>query len=130
VLNFGSCGNRQSRIHHRASAAAATAAPEHGGVTELRYTKRGAQGRRIIPIVRICAETIEVLHGQARIVEGVLQQGIREGTVAKINTRKASFAITDLTRGIAIQRVLGWSKTRLHEEVDFLFNLIWKGIGK
>src|SRR5215472_104292 len=44
---------------------------------------------------------------QARIVERVLQDGIKEGSVQDINTKKTSFAITDLTRGIVIQRALG-----------------------
>jgi hypothetical protein len=67
---------------------------------------------------------------QARIVENVLQDGIKEGSVQNINTKKAAFAVTDLTRGIAIQRVLGWSRTRLNDEVEFIFSLLWKGIGK
>lgn len=76
------------------------------------------------------ADCEDLYFEQSRIIEGILQQGIREGTMRKMNTKKASFAITDLTRGIAIQRILGWSKTRLNEEVEFMFNLILKGVGK
>jgi len=65
---------------------------------------------------------------QAKVIEKVLQEGVREGSVRKLNLRKTAFAIADLTRGIAIQRVLGWSKTRLADEIDFIFGLLWKGI--
>ena len=65
---------------------------------------------------------------QAKVIEKVLQEGVREGSIRKLNLRKTAFAIADLTRGIAIQRVLGWSKTRLADEIDFIFGLLWKGI--
>jgi AcrR family transcriptional regulator len=67
---------------------------------------------------------------QARIIEGVLQDGIKEGIVQKLNTRKTAFAVADLTKGIVIQRILGWSKTRLSDEIEFTFTLLWKGIAK
>lgn len=67
---------------------------------------------------------------QARIIEKVLQDGIKEGALQHINTKKAAFAVTDLTRGIAIQRLLGWSRTRLSDEVEFIFSIVWKGISK
>ncbi len=81
-------------------------------------------------VERTMAECKDLYFEQARIVEGVLRDGIREGSVHELNTRKAAFAIIDLTRGIAIQRLLGASKTRLNDEVEFLFSLLWKGIGK
>jgi TetR/AcrR family transcriptional regulator, fatty acid metabolism regulator protein len=67
---------------------------------------------------------------QAQIIGNVLKDGITEGVIQKLDTRKTAFAIADLTRGITIQRMLGWSKTRLKDEIDFMFNLLWKGIAK
>jgi hypothetical protein len=43
---------------------------------------------------------------------------------------KTAFAISDLTRGIATQRLLGMSKTRLEDDVEFIVNVIWKGIAR
>ncbi len=74
------------------------------------------------------SECQDLYFEQAKIIEKVLQDGIREGTVQKLNTKKTAFAITDLTRGIVIQRTLGWSRTRLKDEIEFIFNLLWKGI--
>jgi AcrR family transcriptional regulator len=76
------------------------------------------------------AECKDLYFQQAQIVEGVLKQGVREGVVRNKNTRKAAFAVTDLTRGVAIQRVFGWSRTRLDEEVEFIMSLLWRGIAK
>jgi TetR/AcrR family fatty acid metabolism transcriptional regulator len=76
------------------------------------------------------AECKDLYVEQGRIFESILRDGIREGSVQEVNTKKTAFAIADLTRGVAIQRLLGWSKTRLNEEVEFLFSLLWKGIGQ
>ena len=81
-------------------------------------------------VEKTMTECKDLYFEQARIVERVLQDGIKEGSVQDINTKKASFAITDLTRGIVIQRALGWSRTRLNDEVEFIFSVLWKGIGK
>jgi len=81
-------------------------------------------------VQKTMAECKDLYFEQARIVEEVLLDGIKEGSVQKINTRKTAFAVTDLTKGIVLQRVLGWSKTRLNDEVEFIFSLLWKGIGK
>ena len=81
-------------------------------------------------VEKTMAECKDLYFEQARIVEEVLLDGIKEGSVQKINTRKTAFAVTDLTKGIVLQRVLGWSKTRLNDEVEFIFSLLWKGIGK
>lgn len=76
------------------------------------------------------AECKDLYFEQAQIIEEVLKQGVKEGVLQKVNTRKAAFAVTDLTRGVAIQRLFGWSKTRLDEEVEFIMCLLWKGIAK
>ncbi len=75
-------------------------------------------------------ECKDLYFDQAAIIEKVLRQGIREGVLQKINPKKTALAVADLTRGIAIQRIFGWSKTPLEDEVDFIFTLLWKGISK
>ena len=67
---------------------------------------------------------------QARIIELIIAEGMKEGTVLRLNARKAAFAVADLTKGIAIQRLLGWSTTRLNDEIEFIFGLLWRGIAK
>jgi len=79
---------------------------------------------------RSMTECKDLYFEQAKIVEHVLIAGVKEGLLRPVNTKKTAFAITDLTRGIAIQRVLGWSKTGLQQEIEFLFGFVWKGISK
>src|SRR5262245_18566693 len=67
---------------------------------------------------------------QVEIIEGVLHDGIQEGDIKKLNTKKAALAFEDLTKGGVSQRVHGWSKTRMNDEIDFTLNLLWKGIAK
>lgn len=81
-------------------------------------------------IEKSIAECKDLYVEQGRIFEGILRDGIREGSVQDVNTKKTAYAIADLTRGVAIQRLLGWSKTRLNDEVEFMFSLLWKGVGQ
>ena len=66
----------------------------------------------------------------ARIFEQLLRNGIRHREVRNLDVEKMAFAIADITRGIATQRLLGTSKTGLDEDVDFVVDLLWKGIAR
>jgi len=65
---------------------------------------------------------------QARLLEAVLQQGVRSKAVRKTRTDMAAVAISDLIRGIIVQRLLGWSKKDVESDIDFVFDLVWRGI--
>src|SRR5215510_10841685 len=65
---------------------------------------------------------------QARLVESILKEGVRKKTLRNIRTEQAALAISDIIRGIVTHRVLGWSKSKINQDVDFIFDLIWKGI--
>ena len=65
---------------------------------------------------------------QARLVEAILKEGARKKVVRNLRTEQAAFAISDIIRGVVTQRVLGWSKSKISEDVDFIFDLVWKGI--
>jgi TetR/AcrR family fatty acid metabolism transcriptional regulator len=67
---------------------------------------------------------------QARVFERVLREGIRRREVRSLDVEKTAFAIADLTRGTATQRLLGMSKTSLQDDVEFIVNVIWKGIAR
>ena len=34
----------------------------------------------------------------------------------------------DIIRGVVTHRILGWSKSKISQDVDFIFDLVWKGI--
>ena len=65
---------------------------------------------------------------QARLVESILKAGAKRGVVRNVALNRAALAILDVIRGVATERVLGWSHSSVQQDVDFIFNLIWKGI--
>jgi AcrR family transcriptional regulator len=65
---------------------------------------------------------------QAKVVESILKEGARKKVILPVRAEQAAFAISDIIRGVVTQRVLGWSKSRISQDVDFIFELIWKGI--
>lgn len=66
---------------------------------------------------------------QVQILRGVLEQGIRNQEIRPVPPDAAAFAICDLTRSMAIQRVLGWDHGDLRDAVNIIFDLVWKGLG-
>ena len=67
---------------------------------------------------------------QARVLEAVLKDGIKRKEIRPIRTDTAALAISDLTRGIITQRLLGWSKGDVESDTAFIFDLVWKGIAR
>jgi TetR/AcrR family fatty acid metabolism transcriptional regulator len=65
---------------------------------------------------------------QARLVETILREGTRKKAVRSLRTEQTAFAISDIIRGVVTHRILGWSKSKLNQDVDFIFDMIWKGI--
>jgi TetR/AcrR family fatty acid metabolism transcriptional regulator len=65
---------------------------------------------------------------QAKVVESILKEGARKKILRPVRAEQAAFAISDIIRGAVTQRVLGWSKSTIAQDVDFIFDLIWKGI--
>lgn len=65
---------------------------------------------------------------QARILEAALQQGIEDKTIREIRTDTAAVAISDLIRGIIVQRLLGWSTKDVESDIRFVFELVWRGV--
>jgi AcrR family transcriptional regulator len=65
---------------------------------------------------------------QAKVVESILREGARKKVFRSVRAEQAAFAISDIVRGVITQRLLGWSKSKNSQDVDFIFDLIWKGI--
>lgn len=67
---------------------------------------------------------------QARMLERVLERGLRRKEIRCTRPEAAALAIAELTRGLIIHRLLGWSKGKVQEDISFLFDFVWKGIGR
>lgn len=65
---------------------------------------------------------------QAKVIESILREGARRRVLRAVRAEQAAFAISDIIRGVVTQRLLGWSKSKTTQDVDFIFDLIWKGI--
>src|SRR5438105_5665026 len=65
---------------------------------------------------------------QAKVVEGILKEGARKKVLRSLRAEQTAFAISDIIRGVVTQRVLGWTKSSIGQDVDFIFDLVWKGI--
>jgi len=65
---------------------------------------------------------------QAKVVEAILKEGARKKIIRPVRTEQTAFAISDIIRGVVTQRVLGWSRSKISQDVEFIFDLIWKGI--
>jgi AcrR family transcriptional regulator len=72
----------------------------------------------------------DLYFAQAKIFARLLQEGIRRGEFRKMNVEKTAFAVADLTRDVTTQRVLGFSKTSMKNDIDFVVDFIWKGISR
>jgi AcrR family transcriptional regulator len=72
----------------------------------------------------------DLYFAQAKIFARLLQEGIRRHEIRKMNVEKTAFAIADLTRDVTTQRVLGFSKTSMKNDIDFVVDFIWKGISR
>lgn len=65
---------------------------------------------------------------QAKALEEVLAEAIQHGELRPVRTDLAAFTIYEMTRGLIIQRLMGWSQATAEADIDSLFDLIWKGI--
>jgi TetR/AcrR family fatty acid metabolism transcriptional regulator len=72
----------------------------------------------------------DLYFAQAKIFSRLLQEGVRRREIRKIDVEKTAFAVADLTRDVTTQRFLGFSKTSMKNDIDFVVDFIWKGISR
>jgi len=79
--------------------------------------------------VRVGKEFQDLYEAQATLLERTLLQGMQSGEVRELNPGAAARLIYDMTRGAIAQRILGWSRRPAREDADFVFDILWRGIG-
>ncbi|HXU45483.1 MAG TPA: TetR/AcrR family transcriptional regulator, partial [Thermoanaerobaculia bacterium] len=65
---------------------------------------------------------------QVTLLENAVRQGCRRGEACGLPARAVAFAIANLTRGAVTQRLVGWTRGSIEQEVKLLVDLAWKGI--
>ena len=86
-------------------------------------------GHSLTHPARLRKQFRELYIQQAQILKAVLEEGMRNQEIRSVPADAAAFAICDLTRSVATQRVLGWDHGDLRDAVNFIFDLVWKGLG-
>jgi AcrR family transcriptional regulator len=99
---------------------------QHGDFFKIYYSEFG---NAFAHPTQVHEEFKELYNRQARLLECALQEGIREKTLRNVRRSSTAAVISDITRGAITQRLLGWSKGDVENEIEFIFDLIWKGIG-
>ncbi len=67
---------------------------------------------------------------QVDTVEQVLREAVDCGEIRPLPVRAAAFTIYDVTRSLIIRRLLDRSKADIEEDIKFLCEFIWAGIGE
>lgn len=67
---------------------------------------------------------------QAKVLEGILRAAAKQGRIRNVPVKRLTLMIYDMTRALIVQRLLGGTKTGTDDDVEFLFDLMWKGMGK
>jgi AcrR family transcriptional regulator len=73
-------------------------------------------------------EISEMYLQQAHMLEEILRKAAEGGEIRDLRPDATAFAVCDLTRGVIMQRMLGWSKAELGDDIRHLIDVIWRGI--
>ncbi len=65
---------------------------------------------------------------QVRTLQSVLEAAAGQGEIHVGRVDTAAVLVYEMTRALAMQRRLGWSKATVEEDVDLLFALAWNGL--
>ncbi len=88
-----------------------------------------AFGQTLTRSARLRKRFRELYVEQAQILRGVIEEGMRNHEIRPVPAEATAFAICDLTRSVASRRAVGWDHGDLHDAVNFVFDLAWKGLG-
>ncbi len=67
---------------------------------------------------------------QAKVLEVILRAAAKQGQIRIMPIKRLTLMVYDMTRALIVQRLLGGTKSSVDEDVEFLFDLMWKGMGK
>jgi AcrR family transcriptional regulator len=106
--------------------------------TRLEYSERNRDFMRIFYLemnhmlirpVPGDQEFQELYQRQAATLERILEEGIARNEVRTMDVSASARVIYDMTRGLVVHRLLGWSESSVEQDAGFLFDVIWKGVG-
>lgn len=99
---------------------------EHRDFFRIYYSE---MGRCVIRHSHFQRQLDELHLELVQLLEQPLQQAVRRRAVRHVRPDATAFAVLELARAAIIQRLRGWSRAPLEEDIAFAFDLAWKGIG-
>ena len=85
-------------------------------------------GNALTHSVHLYKDFEELYFQQVGILSKLLQEAARQKLIRPVRLEATAHAISDVIRGVITQRLLGWSKARIDREIEFIYELIWRGI--
>jgi AcrR family transcriptional regulator len=67
---------------------------------------------------------------QTKLLSPVVAEGVRRKVLRDVPPKVTAEAIADVTRGAITRRLVGSSRGDIQQDIDFIFGLVWKGMGK
>ncbi len=98
-------------------------AEEHRDLVRIFHSEFGNWGP-----VHLNREFKKLYLGQIRALQEVLDDAAAQGEIRPLRADAAAFTISEMIRGLIVQRLYGWSRETIEADVDFLFNMVWKGL--
>ncbi len=65
---------------------------------------------------------------QVRMLEAVIEEAAAQGHIRAVPAEAAAFAISEMIRGLIVQRLFGRSRETVATDCQFLFEMVWKGL--
>jgi AcrR family transcriptional regulator len=65
---------------------------------------------------------------QAKGLEAVIRQAAELGQIRAVNPDATGFMVYEMTRGLVLQRMLGYSNRTAEQDAELLFDMIWNGL--
>ena len=66
---------------------------------------------------------------QNRLLQRVIREGSRGDVARALSAEEAAYAVADLTRGLIVRRVMGWSQAPKEKEVAFVVDFVKRALG-
>ncbi len=85
-------------------------------------------GNALMHPAHLHEEFSKLYRESAVLLEPVLEEAVKSNQIRPIDPDAAAFGIFELTRGMVVRRLMGWSKASVEEDTEFVFDLVWKGI--
>ena len=72
----------------------------------------------------------DLFRENVRYLSKLIEKAIAAAEIRPLPPGPAAAAIVDLTRGMTEKRLLGWTELQAENEIEFMLDLLWSGIGR